>query len=210
LFVRVLPRSSAGIAQLGVSFGLLSAAGFVAGFTVGASTRPAAPSPSGAPLLGSPALEIPLSQALLELRRRGLTFPVDGQRPARLANSFDDSRGGGRRHRALDIAAPRHTPVRAVDDGILTRLTRSALGGLSLYQVDAQGRYGYYYAHLDRYAPGLREGQRVGRGDIVAYVGSTGNAAGRAPHLHFAIHRLDGGREWSGAPVNPYLVLRTD
>jgi peptidoglycan LD-endopeptidase LytH len=209
--VRVLPRTSAGIAQLGVSFGLLSAVGFVAGFTRGASTRPAgAPRPSGAAALGDPALEIPLSQALRELRQRGLAFPVDGLRSARLADSFDESRGRGRRHRALDIAAPRYTPVRAVDDGTLTRVSTSPRGGLSLYQVDAQGRYGYYYAHLERYAAGLREGQRVSRGDIVAYVGSSGNATGRAPHLHFAIHRLDGGREWTGDPLNPYLVLRAD
>jgi len=195
------------VAQLGVSFGLLSAVGFVAGVTVGARERTAGgPTPGPA----SVATEVPLSQALAELKQRGLAFPVDGVRSARLADSFDDSRGHGRRHRALDIAAPRDTPVRAVDDGVLARLTRSPLGGISLYQLDAQGRYGYYYAHLDRYAPGLREGQRVARGEVVAYVGSTGNAARGAPHLHFAIHRLDGGREWTGDPVNPYLVLRAD
>jgi len=203
----VLPRSSAGLVQLGVSFGLLSAVGFVAGFAVGARERAA-----GAANPGSAAafMEIPLGQALSELRQRGLAFPVEGMRSARLADSFDESRGRGRRHRALDIIAPRHTPVRAVDDGTLSRLSRSALGGLSLYQLDAQGRYGYYYAHLERYAPGVREGQRVARGDVVAYVGSSGNAAGRAPHLHFAIHRLDGGRGWTGDRLNPYLVLRAD
>jgi peptidoglycan LD-endopeptidase LytH len=205
----MLPRTSAGIAKLGVSFGLLSGAGFVAGFTVGASTRPAGVPRAPLPPPDPAALDVPLGQALSELRQRGLAFPVDG-RTARLADSFDDSRGRGRRHRALDIAAPRHTPVRAVDHGTLSRITRSAAGGLSLYQIDANGRYGYYYAHLERYAPGLREGQRVSRGDVVGYVGSSGNAAGRAPHLHFAIHRLDGGREWSGAAVNPYLVLRAD
>jgi peptidoglycan LD-endopeptidase LytH len=207
--VRALPRSPVGLAQFGVFLGLLSAVGFVAGFQVGARDR--ASRRATPPRLGGPAEAVasgPARVALEELRRRGLLFPVDGTPTVRLTDSFDHTRGRGRLHRALDIVAPRHTPVRAVDDGTLLRISRSPAGGLSLYQLDRDGRYGYYYAHLERYAPGLREGVRVARGDLMAYVGSSGNASARAPHLHFAIHRLEGGRR--GDPLNPYLVLRAD
>ena len=201
-------RSPASLARLGASAGLLGAIGFVAGFSVGARERSARAAKPPAPLLSATSPR-PLNEALAELQRRGLFFPVSGA--ARLDDSFDHRRGAGRRHRAVDIVASRHTPVRAVDDGTVVRLSRNPVGGVTLYQVDASGRYGYYYAHLERYLPGLREGQRVARGEVLAYVGSSGNAAGRAPHLHFAIHHLDGsGREWSGAPLNPYLVLRSD
>jgi peptidoglycan LD-endopeptidase LytH len=199
-------RRPANLTRLGVSAGLIVAAGFVAGVSVGARERAVRlkANPSVTPLLTGG------SEALEELRQRGLFFPVPGAQSTRLADSFDEARAGGRRrHRAVDIMAPRHTPVRAVDHGVLVKLSRNAVGGLTLYQVDSAGRYGYFYAHLDRYVLGLREGRRVARGEILAYVGSSGNASPRAPHLHFAIHRLDGsGRRWTGDPLNPYLVLR--
>jgi peptidoglycan LD-endopeptidase LytH len=201
-------RSPASLTRLGVSAGLIVAAGFVAGFSVGARER-AARATATSPVPPPPVTGG--SEALEELRQRGLFFPVPGAQSTRLADSFDEARGGGRRrHRAVDIMAPRHTPVRAVDDGVLVKLSRNPVGGLTLYQADSAGRYGYFYAHLERYAPGLREGRRVQRGEILAYVGSSGNASPRAPHLHFAIHRLDGSRRgWSGDPLNPYLVLRS-
>lgn len=109
-------------------------------------------------------------------RAERLFFPVEGADRARLRASFDDQRGG-RPHRGLDIFAPRHSPVRAVDAGVVARLSRSAAGGTAVEQVDGAGRYCYYYAHLDRYASGLREGQALERGQVIDYVGTSGNGA---------------------------------
>lgn len=142
------------------------------------------------------------------LDARPLAMPVDGVRPQALRDTFADGRAGGP-HEALDILAPRGTPVRAVDDGRLVKLFHSVPGGITLYQFDPSGRLAYYYAHLDRYADGLREGMALKRGDVVGYVGSTGNASPDAPHLHFAVFRL--GQEqrwWQGTAINPYPALR--
>lgn len=205
-FLRLL-RSPAGLARLGILLGLVSAVGFTAGVAVGAARRTAGQGQALMPPDGI--LPVHLADALWELRGRGLAFPVRGGRAELLLDSFEQPRGGGRRHQAVDIPAPRGTPVHAVDDGVLLRLSRNAAAGLSVYQRDRDGRYGYFYAHLHGYAPGLAEGQRVVRGDVIGYVGSTGNARGKGPHLHFAIRRLDGtGAEWSGDPLNPYHVLR--
>ena len=117
---------------------------------------------------------------------------------------------GSRRHEAVDILAPRGTPVRAVEDGTVAKLFLSKAGGITVYQFDASERFTYYYAHLDRYAEGLREGQRVERGDLIGYVGTTGNAPRNTPHLHFAIFELTPQKRWwEGTPVDPYLVFRT-
>ena len=143
------------------------------------------------------------------LRGRRLTLPVDGIDRGDLRDTFADARGGGRAHEAIDIMAPRHTPVRAVEDGTIQKLFESAAGGLTIYQFEPSGTFTYYYAHLDRYADGLAEGQTVKRGDIIGYVGSTGNAAPHAPHLHFAIFRLGPERQWwRGEPINPYPILK--
>ena len=143
------------------------------------------------------------------LRDRRLTLPVDGIGRGDLRDTFADARGGGRAHEAIDIMAPRHTPVRAVEDGTIQKLFESAAGGLTIYQFEPSGTFTYYYAHLDRYADGLAEGQTVKRGDIIGYVGSTGNAAPNAPHLHFAIFRLGPERQWwRGEPINPYPILK--
>jgi murein DD-endopeptidase MepM/ murein hydrolase activator NlpD len=142
------------------------------------------------------------------LRRKDLAMPVDGRGPGDLRDTFADARGG-RAHEAIDIMAAHGTPVRAVDDGALVKLFTSKAGGLTIYQFDATGTFCYYYAHLDSYAPGLREGASLDRGDVIGYVGSTGNASPDAPHLHFAIFRLTPDRQWwKGEPVNPYSVLR--
>ncbi|MEM9554520.1 MAG: M23 family metallopeptidase [Acidobacteriota bacterium] len=142
-----------------------------------------------------------------ELRRRRLTVPVEGVDEGDLYDSFDDPRSGGRIHHALDIMAPRGTPVLAADHGTIARKHEGRLGGLSLYQVDRQGLFSYYYAHLDTYAPGLAEGDSVRRGQVLGTVGSTGNADSSAPHLHFAVYVL--GPEasvWRGDPLNPFLI----
>ena len=147
---------------------------------------------------------------LARLRARGLTIPVESVGPGQLADTYSQERGGGgRAHEALDIMAPRGTPVLAVEDGRVARLFLSKPGGITLYQFDPGGQYAYYYAHLDRYAPGIAEGMALRRGQVIGYVGSTGNALPGAPHLHFAIFRLGPQRQWwRGTPINPYGVWR--
>jgi peptidoglycan LD-endopeptidase LytH len=146
------------------------------------------------------------------LRSRHLEFPVDDVDPDDLRDTFNDTRALGRTHEAMDIMAPRGTRIRAVEDGTIAKLFDSrGGGGLTIYQFDPSQIFAYYYAHLDAYATGLREGQRVQRGQTIGYVGSTGNASSDAPHLHFAIFQLTPERKWwQGEPLNPYLVLRQD
>ncbi len=144
------------------------------------------------------------------LRARGLLVPVQSVAPAQLADSYLQARAGGERaHEALDIAAPRGTPVLAVEDGRIAKLFLSRPGGITVYQFDPAGEFAYYYAHLDRYEAGLAEGMQVRKGQVIGYVGSTGNASPEAPHLHFAIFRLDPQRQWwRGTPINPFGVWR--
>jgi murein DD-endopeptidase MepM/ murein hydrolase activator NlpD len=132
---------------------------------------------------------------------------VEGVDRKDLRNTFAEARGS-RTHEALDILAPRGREVRAVEDGRIQKLFTSKAGGLTIYEFDTTETFAYYYAHLDRYADGLLEGQMVRRGDVIGYVGSTGNASPDAPHLHFAIFRLGPERQWwKGDPINPYLVF---
>ena len=147
--------------------------------------------------------------AVEDLRDRDLEIPVRGIDDDDLRDTFYDARGK-RAHEALDIMAARHTPVIAVEDGVIAKVYNSkGGGGLSLYQFDPTNTYCYYYAHLDRYADGIRDGVRVRRGQVVGYVGSTGNASADAPHLHFGIFQLTPERLWwKGEPINPYPVLR--
>lgn len=138
-----------------------------------------------------------------------LLLPVEGIAASDLRDTFADGRDGDQRgHEAIDILAPRGTPVLAVDDGRIVKLFLSQPGGITIYQFDPSGTLAYYYAHLDRYAPGLAEGQMVRRGSVIGYVGSTGNASPDAPHLHFAIFRLGPEKQWwKGDPVNPFGYL---
>lgn len=137
---------------------------------------------------------------------RAMIVPVAGVTRNAMRDMFDEARGG-RRHEAIDILAPKGTPVIATDDGVVKKLFTSKPGGLTVYQFDPDQRFCYYYAHLDRYAPGLHEGQLLRRGDVLGYVGTTGNA-GNTPHLHFALIRLDKDRRWwKGTYVNPYPSL---
>jgi murein DD-endopeptidase MepM/ murein hydrolase activator NlpD len=138
------------------------------------------------------------------LTQRRLIVPVQGVHAADLRDNFNESRGG-HRHEALDIMAPRGTPVLAADEGSVVKLFLSKPGGLTVYQFDESRTYCYYYAHLDRYATGLREGTLLRKGEILGYVGSTGNASPAAPHLHFAIFKLGmEQRWWEGTAVDPY------
>jgi peptidoglycan LD-endopeptidase LytH len=145
------------------------------------------------------------SAALLASRR--LIVPIAGIPRQSLRDSFDERRGSGR-HEAIDIFAPRGTPVVAVGDGRIVKLFDSARGGRTIYQFDRDDLFVYYYAHLESYAEGLRAGNPVKRGDVLGYVGATGNAAADVPHLHFAIFRLGPERVWwQGTPMNPYAFL---
>ena len=146
---------------------------------------------------------------LSRLRARGLALPLPAVSAAQLIDTYTQARAGGAAHEALDIMAPRGTPVLAVDDGRVVKLFLSKPGGITLYQFDPHDEYVYYYAHLDRYADGVTEGDNVRKGQIIGYVGSTGNALPDAPHLHFAILRLVPERQWwRGTAINPFLVWR--
>lgn len=137
-----------------------------------------------------------------------LLIPVQGIVAAQLSDTFTDSRGAGRVHDAIDIMAPTGTPVLAVADGHVEKLFDSKLGGLTLYQFNRDGTLAYYYAHLQRYADGVVEGQALRRGQLIGYVGATGNANPDAPHLHFAIFVLSPEKQWwKGEAVNPYPRL---
>lgn len=137
-----------------------------------------------------------------------ILVPVQGIPPEALRSNFLQKRGQFRVHQALDIMAPRGTPVVASVDGTIRKLFTSRAGGLTIYEFDQNSEKVYYYAHLDRYAAAIKEGMPVKRGDVIGYVGTTGNAPPGAPHLHFAIALLPPGKEWwKGEPVDPYPLL---
>jgi len=135
-------------------------------------------------------------------------MPLANLDPKTLNDTFNDARTG-HKHEALDIAAPRGTPVLAVAEGNVVKLFNSKQGGLTVYQFDNSQRYAFYYAHLDRYAPGLKEGMLLRKGDTLGYVGSTGDASPKAPHLHFAVFQLGPEKNWwQGTALNPLPMLR--
>ena len=145
----------------------------------------------------------------VEVGPAGLALPVVGIKPGQLVDTFSQARaGGGRVHDAIDIMAPAGTPVVAAAPGKVEKLFFSQGGGITAYVRSDDGRWTYYYAHLEGYAPGLAEGQRVARGTPIGRVGSTGNANPAGSHLHFAIHRMNPGEKWyRGSAVNPYPLL---
>ena len=156
----------------------------------------------------SPSAPDDMAAIATRLAERHLLIPVEGVLPNQLRDTFAEPRGNSA-HEAIDIPARRGTPVVATDHGRVVKLVTSIPGGLTVYQVDRDQKVMYYYAHLDAYAPGLREGDLVQRGDVLGVVGSTGNASASAPHLHFAILRLPPGKEWwKGTAINPFPLLR--
>ena len=193
------------------------------------AAAPAAPPPvqTAAPSAAAPVVPTDLSEAELPLRPAQLTplpavdvpppaappaaklmVPVDGIKYAQLSDNFDQPRGTERHHEALDIMAPTGSKVFAVADGKVVKLFNSKPGGLTVYEFDPSEKYAYYYAHLDRYADGLKEGAPIKRGDLIGYVGSSGNANPAAPHLHFAVIELTPEKQWwKGTPVNPYPMM---
>src|SRR5690606_28091242 len=136
------------------------------------------------PLTPAPLTPTPPLPPRVDPLESALIVPVRGVTPEQLGNTYEDARGSGRVHEAIDIMAARGTPVLAVADGTVEKLFASDRGGLTIYQFEPSGRYAYYYAHLDRYADGLDEGDVLKQGEVIGYVGSTGNAGDDAPHLH--------------------------
>lgn len=146
---------------------------------------------------------------LAYLRTKKLLIPVEGVTAGELHDSFYSERSEGRIHQALDIMAPQGTPVVASAGG-LVRLYASERGGIMIYVTDSSGLYVYYYGHLERYADGLYDGKAVMRGEVIGYVGDTGNAGAGNYHLHFGIAKATGPGKWSrGEPINPYPLLTT-
>jgi murein DD-endopeptidase MepM/ murein hydrolase activator NlpD len=155
-----------------------------------------------------PALAEPVPADAAAKPAARLLIPVEGIKLSQLSDNFDQPRGKERHHEALDIMAPKGTKVIAAADGKVVKLFNSKPGGLTVYQFDPTEKYAYYYAHLDRYADGIKEGSELKRGDLVGYVGVTGNSAKDAPHLHFAVVELTPKKEWwKGTSVNPYPMM---
>ena len=166
-----------------------------------AEDEPLPPEPSGTETV------TPEDLALLTSE---IALPLDGIDPTALHSNFDERRGGGTRsHQALDIMAPRRTPIKSAAKGRVLKLFTSRAGGLMIYAADSSERFIMMYAHLDGYAPALHDGSALERGQVIGYVGSTGNASANAPHLHFAIARSADVKRWSkGKPIDPLPVLQ--
>ena len=176
---------------------------------------PTAHFPSQAQNRSTPAFDSPPSNTsptvpgLTSPSPSGLIIPVAGVRPEQLRDTFSESRAAGRIHDAIDIPAPRGTPVIAAADGPIVKLFQSERGGTTIYQLSVDGKFVYYYAHLDRYADGLVEGRFIKQGETIAYVGDTGNAGAGNYHLHFSIAEISNPKDfWHGVNINPYPLLR--
>jgi peptidoglycan LD-endopeptidase LytH len=178
----------------------------------GSLNPPPAPAAPPRPALASAAM-VPSSRmagAIQRLRDKNLRIPVAGVSPSRIEDTFTAARDGGeRQHNALDIMAPRHTPVLSADEGVILRLSTNTLGGITIYAADRDQDFVYYYAHLDRYHDRVAVGKRIFKGDTLGYVGTSGNAPRNVPHLHFQVMLWPAdGKWWNGEPVNPFPVLR--
>lgn len=163
--------------------------------------------PATAPPLLPATATVPVSEAAVPVANQ-LLIPVAGINASALKDTFNEARGSERRHEAIDIPAPKGTQVFAVADGKIAKLFNSKPGGLTVYQFDTSEKVSYYYAHLDRYAADVKEGMTLKRGDLVGYVGTSGNADPQTPHLHFAMFALGPEKQWwKGSPINPYPLL---
>jgi murein DD-endopeptidase MepM/ murein hydrolase activator NlpD len=168
------------------------------------------PTPAGSPAV---ALAMPANVATMTdveyLTARHLLVPVAGADMSKVEDTFLDDRDGGERtHHALDILAPRGTPILSADDGRILRMSTNSLGGITMYTVDPLNRIVYYYAHMDRYNDAMTVGRTISRGDTLGFVGTTGNAPKDTPHLHFQIMRWPAdGKYWNGEPIDPFDLL---
>jgi len=138
-----------------------------------------------------------------------LRLPIDGANLQSFKGGFAEKRAG-HMHDAVDMLAPRNTPVHAVADGTVAKLFFSkGGGGNTIYEFDPSGHYAYYYAHLERYADGIHDGQTVSKGQVIGYVGTSGNAPPDTPHLHFAVLELNADRQWwKGRAIDPYPLFK--
>lgn len=163
-----------------------------------------------APFVGGAPADVPVAPVSTPaIAGAGLLIPVQGVTASSLVDTYEQARGQGRRHDAIDIMAPRGTPVLAVADGVVMKLFRSGRGGITLYELAPDRRTIYYYAHLDRYAAGIAEGKPLRRGQVLGYVGDTGDAEPGNYHLHFEVSTTaDPLKYWGGIPENPYPLLR--
>ena len=189
---------------------MLFSVSLIAVLTIGAAmfaqvSQPASHAP--APLPAPAAKQAPFFPNFGGPQRAALIVPVDGLAPDAMADTWGQARAEGRTHEGVDILAPEGAQVRAAVDGRIVKFFDSVRGGVTIYQFDRAERFVYYYAHLQRRADALREGDQVLQGDVIGYVGMTGNAP--IPHLHFEIQRLTPERQWWRATsLNPYPYLR--
>jgi murein DD-endopeptidase MepM/ murein hydrolase activator NlpD len=141
------------------------------------------------------------SALLSEPLPKVLPIPVDGVTRDQLRNSWGMARDGGRHHKGIDIFAARNTPIRSVTEGVVELKAMRGLGGRVVYVV-GPGGYRHYYAHLEEFGP-QAEGDWVELGEVIGYVGNSGNAAVSSTHLHYGIYTS------AGRAVNPFTYLRS-
>jgi uncharacterized membrane protein len=178
--------------------------------TTGATRVTSAASPTAAPVSSPPGATTTPTDADLHIFSGELAMPIAGIDPAKLHSNFDELRGGTRRHEALDIMSPRGTPIMSAAKGRVLKLFTSKAGGLMVYAADSSQQFILMYAHLDHYEPGLSDGAPLERGQVIGYVGFTGNAIASAPHLHLAFAKsADIKKWWLGTPIDPLPLLRT-
>ncbi len=165
--------------------------------------------PKTKPTVEQPPLsDVEMQAAIRDLRAKRLTSPIAGFNMAAIKGSFSEIRGDSK-HNAADMASPRNTPVLAVDNGVIVKLFSSKAGGLTIYQGEPSNKFVYYYAHLEKYAADLKDGDKVNKGQVIGYVGTSGNAPPNSPHLHFAVGLGDAQRNWwQTADVDPYEVFK--
>lgn len=166
------------------------------------------PTPIASPAADATPFASPLPAPALSGNETSLLIPVAGVRPDQLHDTYTDSRSEGRVHDSIDIPAARNTPVLACADGTIVKFFQSARGGTTIYQLDRDNKTVYYYAHLDHYADGLAENHFARRGEVIGYVGDTGNAGAGNYHLHFSISIVpDPKHYYNGTNINPYPLL---
>jgi len=171
------------------------------------SAATAGTTPAGVPVPADPAASSATSDAEY-LRLRHILVPVAGADMSKVEDTFNDGRDGDRIHHAIDILAPRGTPILSADDGKILRMSTNALGGISMYTVDTDARLVYYYAHMDHYNDAMSPGRTIVKGDTLGFVGTTGNAPKDTPHLHFQVMRWPAdGKYWNGEPIDPFEAL---
>ena len=196
---------------------VLAACSSRAGRPVVERSRPApsATASATAPLAPTPAHVGPLdarvdADDLDALWQRQLMVPVEGIPRGTIRDNFTAKRAVGI-HGALDILAPRYSAVVASDDLVIGRMFSGPVGGIVIYASDPEQRFVYYYAHLERYRKGLAVGDRVAKGSVIGYVGTTGNAPPDTPHLHFQVMKRGVGRAWwDGPAINPFSFFALD